>query len=101
MADATEWLRSNWQKKPSGKTGGRFTRCIDLVKLPSEAVGSQREDSRAAAHFLLFACRSDRAEAGVHCCTASTLGATLMRLPTVFLLDTDIPGSHCGTEEVL
>jgi hypothetical protein len=29
-------------------------RCIDLVKLLSEAVGNQREDSRAAAHFLLF-----------------------------------------------
>jgi hypothetical protein len=26
-------------------------RDIDLVKLPSEAVGSQREDSRAAAHL--------------------------------------------------
>jgi hypothetical protein len=94
MAEATEWLRSNRQTKPSGKTGGLFTICIDLVKLPSEAVGNQREDSRAAAHFLLFACRSDRAEASVQCCTTSSLGATLMRLPTFFLLDTDIPGSH-------
>jgi hypothetical protein len=55
MADATDWLRSNRQKEPSGKTGGLFTRDIDLVKLPSEAVGSQREDSRATAHFVLFA----------------------------------------------
>jgi outer membrane biogenesis lipoprotein LolB len=37
-------------------------RDIDLVKLPSEAVGSQREESRAAAHLLLFACCSNSAE---------------------------------------
>jgi len=62
MADAADWLLSNRQKEPSGKTGGLFTRDIDLVKFPSEAVGSRREDSRAAVHLLVFACFSGGAE---------------------------------------
>jgi hypothetical protein len=77
------------------KTGGLFTRCIDLVKAPERGCGqSNAKTARAAAHFLLFACCSDRAEVSVQCCTTSSLGATLMRLPTFFLLDTDIPGSR-------
>jgi hypothetical protein len=42
--------------QPSGTTGGFFVwfECIDLVKLPSEAVGCEREDSRAAAHLILL-----------------------------------------------
>jgi hypothetical protein len=58
-------------------------RDIDLVKLPSEAVGSQREDNRAAVHLLLFACFSDGAEPA---CIASSSSATLIRFPVIFYL---------------
>lgn len=89
MAYATDWLRSNRQKEPSREPGGLFTKDIDLVKLPSEAVGSQREDSRAAAHlFSLRAVQSQRAM--MH---RLKLKCNSHSLPSHFLLDTDIPGS--------
>jgi hypothetical protein len=39
---------------PLVRLEGFLFECIVLVKLPSEAVGSKREDSRAAAHLILF-----------------------------------------------
>ena len=56
MAEATDWLRSNrLMISPLGILEGFSFSCIVLVQLPSEAVGSEREDSRAAAHLnLLF-----------------------------------------------
>jgi hypothetical protein len=53
MADATDWLRSNRLTSPLGNWRA-LPMCIDLVKLPSEAVGSEREDSRAAATLVFF-----------------------------------------------
>ena len=55
MAEATDWLRSNRLVISAlGQLEGFSFECIALVKLPSEAVGSEREDSRAAAHFILL-----------------------------------------------
>ena len=55
MAEATDWLRSNrLLMSPPGQQEGFWFECIVLVKLPSEAVGSEREDSRAAAYPILF-----------------------------------------------
>jgi hypothetical protein len=54
-AEATDWLRSNrLMISPLGILEGFSFRCIVLVKLPSEAVGSEREASRVAAHLSLF-----------------------------------------------
>ena len=71
-------------------------RCIDLVKLLSEAVGSQREDSRAAAHlFALWSPVQIKLRPGYNNARPQAQCATLARLPTsIFLLDSDIPGSH-------
>jgi hypothetical protein len=50
MAEATDWLRSNRLLiSPLVRLEGFWFECIVWVKLPSEAVGSEREDSRAAA----------------------------------------------------
>jgi hypothetical protein len=53
MADATAWLRSNRLTSPPGNWRA-LHKGIDLVKLPSEAVGSEREDSRAAATLVFL-----------------------------------------------
>jgi len=51
---------------PLGPLEGFSFECIVLVKLPSEAVGSEREDSRAAAHLIWFlGCRLRYSSAGV------------------------------------
>ena len=53
--EATDWLRSNrLLTSPLGELEGFSFTCIVLVKLPSEAVGSEREYSRAAAHLILL-----------------------------------------------
>ena len=56
MAEATDWLRGNRRLiSPLDISEGFSFVSIVLVKLPSEAVGSEGEDSRAAAHLnLLF-----------------------------------------------
>jgi hypothetical protein len=92
MADATDWLRSNRQGALR-ETPGLFTRDIDLVKLPSEAVGSQRErQPRSGSPFCSFrAFQTELSQRAMM--TASSSSATLIRFPVIFLLDTDIPGS--------
>ena len=67
MAEATDWLRGNRLFiSPLGYLEGFWFACIVLVKLPSEAMGSEREDSRAAAHLTLFLGRRFRySSAGV------------------------------------
>ena len=86
MADATDWLRSNRQEEPSGKTAGLFTRDIDLVKLPSEAVGSQRErQPRSGSPFCsLRAFQTELSQRAMM--TASSSSATLIRFPVIFYL---------------
>jgi hypothetical protein len=93
MADATDWLRSNRQEEPSGKPQGSSRETLILVKLPSEAVGSQRErQPRSGSPFCSFrAFQTELSQRAMM--TASSSSATLIRFPVIFLLDTDIPGS--------
>jgi hypothetical protein len=67
MGEATDWLRSNRLLiSPLECLEGFPFECIVLVKLPSEAVGSEREDSRAAAYLVLLLGRQFRySSAGV------------------------------------
>ena len=55
MTEATDWLRGNRLLiSPLGNLEGFSFASIALVKFPSEAMGSERKDSRVAAHFILF-----------------------------------------------
>jgi hypothetical protein len=66
------------------------------VKLPSEAVGSQRErQPRSGSPFCSFrAFQTELSQRAMM--TASSSSATLIRFPVIFLLDIDIPGSTWG-----
>ena len=86
MANATDWLRSEWQRSPPEKLEGSSRRAIDLVKFPNEAVGSEREDSRAAVHLLLFCVFFQRALSQRATMHRSSSPATLIRFPVIYYL---------------